>query len=115
MEKCIICQEDTDQCCSLCRKAFYCSQDHQETDWHMKHKHICEGRKSMQMVDNSREEFRIYPHSVSKSSAQTIKNETQAKHFFGLYSLRQANRKKLIDKYQNSEAEECRKMVHELL
>ena len=44
IEKCAICEKPTDKCCSLCRKVFYCNSEHQEVDWHMRHKFNCEGR-----------------------------------------------------------------------
>lgn len=43
-DNCIICNKPTDKCCSLCKKVYYCSTEHQEVDWHMKHKFMCEGR-----------------------------------------------------------------------
>lgn len=45
MERCAICHKDTDKCCSLCNKVFYCSPEHQEVHWHMNHKFNCEGKQ----------------------------------------------------------------------
>lgn len=52
-EKCVICETPTFQCCSLCRKVFYCCQEHQEVDWHMKHKFNCEGRPSASKIGSN--------------------------------------------------------------
>ena len=43
-DRCAICEKPTDKCCSLCRKVFYCNGEHQEVDWHMRHKFSCQGR-----------------------------------------------------------------------
>ncbi len=40
---CVVCKEPTKKRCSSCKEAFYCSQEHQEKDWHEKHKYYCLG------------------------------------------------------------------------
>lgn len=68
MDRCAICQKDTDKCCSLCNKVFYCSPEHQEVHWHMNHKFSCEGKnRSVESNQSNQEEFKIYAQSQLRS------------------------------------------------
>jgi hypothetical protein len=87
-----VCQKETEKCCSLCRKTFYCSPEHQEVHWHMLHKFSCEGRHP-----DPNDDFRIYAESRTSHHARTPLDD--AKVFLDLFTERLNLRKLVLSKY----------------
>jgi hypothetical protein len=92
MQSCAVCQKETEKCCSLCRKVFYCSPEHQEVHWHMLHKFSCEGRHP-----DPNDDFRIYAESRTSQPPHSPLDD--AKIFVELFSERLGLRKQVLSRY----------------
>jgi hypothetical protein len=83
MDNCVICRAETDKCCSLCNKVFYCSPEHQEVDWHISHKYNCEGKQ--RSISSNQDEFKIYAQTQPQPLQQSRSYQEEAKVFIELF------------------------------